>query len=135
MVESLRPATDPERDVFDLHGLLPPQVGSLDEQIERRLEALRVALRIHNTMSLGYVRSSLSSQFLSPGMTAWKTEQGVDFNSLLDVLPMLLLQSVVQVLRERGRRRAACGRFWIQNKGGILKKIDLTTPYQFLTCR
>jgi malate dehydrogenase (oxaloacetate-decarboxylating) len=33
--------TDHERDVFDLHGLLPPHVGSLDEQIERRLEALR----------------------------------------------------------------------------------------------
>jgi malate dehydrogenase (oxaloacetate-decarboxylating) len=33
--------TNPERDVFDLHGLLPPHVGSLDEQIERRLEALR----------------------------------------------------------------------------------------------
>jgi malate dehydrogenase (oxaloacetate-decarboxylating) len=33
--------TDPERDAFDLHGLLPPHVGSLDEQIERRLEALR----------------------------------------------------------------------------------------------
>jgi malate dehydrogenase (oxaloacetate-decarboxylating) len=33
--------TDHERDQFDLHGLLPPHVGSLDEQIERRLEALR----------------------------------------------------------------------------------------------
>jgi len=33
--------TDRERDVFDLHGLLPPHVGSLDEQIKRRLEALR----------------------------------------------------------------------------------------------
>jgi malate dehydrogenase (oxaloacetate-decarboxylating) len=33
--------TDHERDEFDLHGLLPPHVGSLDEQIERRLEALR----------------------------------------------------------------------------------------------
>jgi malate dehydrogenase (oxaloacetate-decarboxylating) len=33
--------TDHERDVFDLHGLLPPHVGSLDEQIERRLQALR----------------------------------------------------------------------------------------------
>jgi malate dehydrogenase (oxaloacetate-decarboxylating) len=29
-----------ERDVFDLHGLLPPHVGTLDEQIERRTEAL-----------------------------------------------------------------------------------------------
>jgi malate dehydrogenase (oxaloacetate-decarboxylating) len=29
-----------ERDVFDLHGLLPPHVGTLDEQVERRTEAL-----------------------------------------------------------------------------------------------
>ena len=29
-----------ERDVFDLHGLLPPHVGTLDEQIERRTEVL-----------------------------------------------------------------------------------------------
>ncbi len=29
-----------ERDVFDLHGLLPPHIGTLDEQIERRTEAL-----------------------------------------------------------------------------------------------
>ena len=33
--------TDNERDEFDLHGLLPPHVGSLDEQVERRLAALR----------------------------------------------------------------------------------------------
>jgi len=32
--------TDHERDVFDLHGLLPPHVGTLDEQIKRRNEAL-----------------------------------------------------------------------------------------------
>jgi malate dehydrogenase (oxaloacetate-decarboxylating) len=32
--------SDHERDVFDLHGLLPPNVGSLDEQVERRLQAL-----------------------------------------------------------------------------------------------
>jgi malate dehydrogenase (oxaloacetate-decarboxylating) len=32
--------TDDERDVFDLHGLLPPHVGTLDEQLERRLQAL-----------------------------------------------------------------------------------------------
>ena len=29
-----------ERDIFDLHGLLPPHVGSLDDQVERRLQAL-----------------------------------------------------------------------------------------------
>ncbi|HXZ14280.1 MAG TPA: NAD-dependent malic enzyme [Candidatus Sulfotelmatobacter sp.] len=29
-----------ERDIFDLHGLLPPHVGTLDEQVERRMRAL-----------------------------------------------------------------------------------------------
>jgi carbohydrate-selective porin OprB len=53
-------------------------------------------LPIHNTMSLGYVRNSLSAQFLPSGMTGWKTEQGVEFNALLDVLPMFLLQPVIQ---------------------------------------
>src|SRR6516164_5003857 len=33
--------TDSERDLFDLHGLLPPTVASLDEQVARRLQAFR----------------------------------------------------------------------------------------------
>lgn len=33
--------TDSERDAFLLHGLLPPQIGTLDEQVKRRLRALR----------------------------------------------------------------------------------------------
>jgi malate dehydrogenase (oxaloacetate-decarboxylating) len=33
--------SDHERDLFHLHGLLPPHVGSLDEQIDRRMQALR----------------------------------------------------------------------------------------------
>ena len=33
--------TDEERDAFELHGLLPPRVGTLDEQVSRRLQALR----------------------------------------------------------------------------------------------
>ena len=32
--------TEEERDVFKLHGLLPPHVGTLDQQISRRLKAL-----------------------------------------------------------------------------------------------
>jgi malate dehydrogenase (oxaloacetate-decarboxylating) len=32
--------TDHERDLFALHGLLPPHVGTLDEQLERRMQAL-----------------------------------------------------------------------------------------------
>src|SRR6266481_3391214 len=61
-------------------------------------------LHFHNTMSLGYVRNSLSKQFLSPGMTPWKTEHGVEFNMLLDPLPMLLLQPVIQYYANVGGR-------------------------------
>jgi len=33
--------TESERDAFELHGLLPPRVALLDEQVSRRLQALR----------------------------------------------------------------------------------------------
>jgi len=33
--------SEEERDAFDLHGLLPPHIGSLEEQAARRLAALR----------------------------------------------------------------------------------------------
>src|SRR5580658_6164746 len=33
--------TETERDVFRLHGLLPPHIGSLDDQVSRRLKVLR----------------------------------------------------------------------------------------------
>ena len=36
--------TDHERDIFGLHGLLPPHVATLEEQIERRMQRLK-ALR------------------------------------------------------------------------------------------
>jgi porin len=47
-------------------------------------------------MSLGYVRNSLSQQFLPPGAAPYKAEQGLEFNALFDLLPMLLMQPVVQ---------------------------------------
>jgi hypothetical protein len=53
-------------------------------------------LRIHNTMSLGYVRNYLSQQFVPPGAPPFHPENGVEFNTLLDPLPMLLVQPVVQ---------------------------------------
>jgi porin len=53
-------------------------------------------LKIHNTMSLGYVHNDLSQQFDPQGAPPFKTEHGVEFNALLDPLPMLLLQPVVQ---------------------------------------
>jgi malate dehydrogenase (oxaloacetate-decarboxylating) len=33
--------TEQERDTFDLHGLLPPNIATLDEQVSRRLQAFR----------------------------------------------------------------------------------------------
>jgi malate dehydrogenase (oxaloacetate-decarboxylating) len=33
--------TEQEREEFELHGLLPPSIASLDEQVSRRLQALR----------------------------------------------------------------------------------------------
>jgi malate dehydrogenase (oxaloacetate-decarboxylating) len=33
--------TEEERDLFDLHGCLPPHVGTLDEQVVRRLKVMR----------------------------------------------------------------------------------------------
>jgi carbohydrate-selective porin OprB len=59
-------------------------------------------LKIHNTMSLGYVQNSLSPQFLPSTMPAWKTERGVEFNALLNVLPMLVLQPVIQYYSNAG---------------------------------
>jgi carbohydrate-selective porin OprB len=55
-----------------------------------------IPLHIHNTVSFGYVQSSLSSQFLAPGAPSWKAERALECNVLLDVAPMLLLQPVVQ---------------------------------------
>src|SRR3984885_14237503 len=42
---------DEERDAFDLHGLLPPHVGTLDEQVDRRLQAVREQLTPFNKYS------------------------------------------------------------------------------------
>ena len=61
-------------------------------------------LRFHNTMSIGYVQNHLSQQFLPRGTPAWKTEHGVEFNTLLTPLPMLLVQPVVQYYANVGGR-------------------------------
>jgi porin len=53
-------------------------------------------LRIHNTMSLGYVQNHLSPQFQPANGPSGKTEHAVEFNALLDVARMVLLQPVIQ---------------------------------------
>jgi hypothetical protein len=52
-------------------------------------------LGFHNSISLGYVRNSLSSEFLPPGMAAWTTKHGVEFNVLLNY-GSILVQPVIQ---------------------------------------
>src|SRR5580658_8825487 len=75
----------------------PPNVNRNDRLLTAGVRFNEpLPLPIHNTMSLGYVANSLSSQFRPPGAPAWKTEQVVEFNTLLDPLPMLLLQPVIQ---------------------------------------
>lgn len=71
---------------------------------------------IHNTMSLGYVRNSLSQAFVPAGLTPWKVENGVEFNTLLDPLPMLLLQPVVQYFENVGGRSGRAVVFGFRTK-------------------
>ena len=61
-------------------------------------------LPIHNTMSIGYVRNSLSPDFLPPNTPPWKHEHAIEFNALLDPLPMLLFQPVIQYYENVGGR-------------------------------
>ncbi len=61
-------------------------------------------LRIHNTMSLGYVPNRLSQQFVPEGTPPWKPEHAIEFNTLLDPLPMLLLQPAIQYYASVGAR-------------------------------
>jgi len=61
-------------------------------------------LPIHNTMSLGYVQNRLSQQFVPAGAPLWKLEHAVEFNTLVDPLPMLLLQPVIQYYENVGAR-------------------------------
>lgn len=63
-----------------------------------------IPLRIHNTMSLGYVQNRLSDSFVPPGTPLWKPEHGLEFNTLADPLPMLLLQPVIQYYANVGAR-------------------------------
>jgi carbohydrate-selective porin OprB len=70
--------------------------------VNRRNRLLTAGLRFneppwpfHNTVSLGYVRWTLSSNFAASGVQ-WRAEQGLEFNTLLHVLPMMFLQPVIQ---------------------------------------
>ena len=73
-------------------------------------------LRIHNTMSLGYVQNRLSQQFVPQGAPRWRPEHGIEFNTLLDPLPMLLLQPVIQYYTNVGARTGRAVVFGFRTK-------------------
>lgn len=73
-------------------------------------------LHIHNTMSFGYVRNSQSQQFVQPGSPLWKPEHGLEFNSLLDIAPMLLVQPVIQYYANVGGRNQRAVVFGFRTK-------------------
>jgi porin len=73
-------------------------------------------LPIHNTMSLGYVQNRLSQQFVPPGAPPWKPEHAIEFNALLDPLPMLLLQPVIQYFANVGARTGRAVVFGFRSK-------------------
>ena len=53
-------------------------------------------------MSIGYVRNYLSPQFQTHSTAPWRTEQAVEFNTLIGVLPMMYLQPVIQYFANDG---------------------------------
>lgn len=61
-------------------------------------------LAIHNTISVGYVQNRLSQRFDPPGMPPFNPEHAIEFNALVDPLPMLLLQPVIQYYENVGAR-------------------------------
>jgi porin len=75
-----------------------------------------VPLPIHNTISVGYVRNCLSPQFVPPGTPPWKCEHGFELNTLLDPMPMLLLQPVVQYYENVGGRSGRAVVFGFRTK-------------------
>jgi porin len=60
-------------------------------------------LRIHNTMSVGYVQNRLSQQFVPPGEAPWKPEHAIEFNTLTHV-GSVLFQPVIQYYANVGGR-------------------------------
>jgi porin len=56
----------------------------------------------HNTVSLGYVRNHLSPNFDTVGRPSFKTEQGLEFNTLLHMTPSLMAQPVLQYFANVG---------------------------------
>ena len=70
-----------------------------------------IPLRIHNTMSAGYVLDRLSQRFVQPGAQLWKPEHALEFNMLTQI-SWMLFQPVIQYYANvggRAHRAVVCG--------------------------
>ena len=93
----LKPVSAKGLDGSFAYDLSPPNINRNNTLLTAGLRFNEpLPLPVHNTMSLGYVQNRLSQQFVPPGAPAFKPEHAVEFNVLVDPLPMLLLQPVVQ---------------------------------------
>jgi porin len=61
--------------------------------------------RFHNTMSFGFVRNSLSAEFLTAPAPPWRAENGFEYNALLLITRAVLFQPVVQYFENAGGLR------------------------------
>jgi carbohydrate-selective porin OprB len=71
---------------------------------------------VHNSMSIGYIRNYLSPSFLAAGAPPWRVEQALEFNTLVDVMPMMYLQPVIQYFADPGGSRGRSVVFGFRTK-------------------
>src|SRR5580692_10600639 len=73
-------------------------------------------LHVHNTISFGYARNSLSPLFLPAGAPSWKAEHSFELNGLFQVTHFLLLQPVIQYYEDAGGRMGEAVVFGFRTK-------------------
>ena len=83
----------------------------------------------HNTVSLGYVRNYLRPDFKITGARFFKTEQGLELNTLLHVTPSLMAQPVLQYYANVGGGASRAVVFGLRTKGCIAQFVGKREDY------
>lgn len=95
----------------------PPDINRNNKMLTTGLRFNEpLPLPIHNTVSFGYVENWLSQNLVPTGSPPWKPEHGIEFNTLLDPLPMLLLQPVIQYYSNVGANSGGAVVFGFRTK-------------------
>ena len=92
-------------DATAAHDWSPPDINRNNTMFTAGLRFNEpLPLRIHNTISVGYVESRLSQRFVQNGSPSWNPERAIEFNTLLDLAPSVLFQPVIQYYENAGGR-------------------------------